>query len=52
MNLRVIFAVMNTTLAVVKRRPEKNSGLYGICIRNLNFLQAFFSILLIITVCM
>ena len=25
-----IFAVMNTTQAVVKIRPEKNTGLYGI----------------------
>ena len=30
MNMRTIFAVMNTTWAVVKIRPEKNSGLYGI----------------------
>ena len=28
--MKVIFAVMNTTQPVVKRRPEKNSGLYGI----------------------
>ena len=27
---RSIFAVMNTTYVAVKRRPEKNSGLYGI----------------------
>ena len=30
MNLKAIFALMNTTQAVVKIRPEKNSGLYGI----------------------
>ena len=29
-NLKAIFALMNTTQAVVKIRPEKNSGLYGI----------------------
>ena len=29
-NMKVIFAVINTTWAVVKIRPEKNSGLYGI----------------------
>ena len=29
-NMKAIFAVMNTTWAVVKIRPEKNSGLYGI----------------------
>ena len=28
--LKAIFGVMNTTWAVVKTRPEKNSGLYGI----------------------
>ena len=28
--MEAIFAVMNTTQAVVKRRPEKISGLYGI----------------------
>ena len=27
---RSIFAVKNTTYVAVKRRPEKNSGLYGI----------------------
>ena len=30
MNLKAIFALMNTTQAVVKIRPEKNLGLYGI----------------------
>ena len=30
MNFKAIFAIMSTTLAVVKTRPEKNSGLYGI----------------------
>ena len=30
MNMKAIFAVMNTTGAVVKIRPVKNSGLYGI----------------------
>ena len=29
-NLKAIFALMNTTQAVVKIKPEKNSGLYGI----------------------
>ena len=29
-NKKVIFAVMNTTWIVVKIRPEKYSGLYGI----------------------
>ena len=29
MNMRTIFAVMNTTWAEVKLKPEKNSGLYG-----------------------
>ena len=29
-NIKEIFAVMNTTWAVVKRRPVRNSGLYGI----------------------
>ena len=29
-SIKAIFAVMNTTSAVVKIRPEKNSGLYGI----------------------
>ena len=29
-NMKAIFAAMNTTWAVVKIRPEKNSGLYGI----------------------
>ena len=29
-NMKAIFVVMNTTWAVVKIRPEKNSGLYGI----------------------
>ena len=28
--MKAIFAVMNNTQIVVKRRPEKNSGLYGI----------------------
>ena len=28
--MKAILAVMNTTWAVVKIRPEKNSGLYGI----------------------
>ena len=28
-NMKAIFAVMNTTYAVVKIRPEKYSGLYG-----------------------
>ena len=30
MNMKAIFAVMNTTGAVVKIRPVKNLGLYGI----------------------
>ena len=30
MNMKATLAVMNTTQIVVKRRPEKNSGLYGI----------------------
>ena len=30
MNITVIFAVMNTSYALVKIRSEKNSGLYGI----------------------
>ena len=34
-NMKAIFAVMNTTRAVVKIRPEKNSGLYGIWIHDL-----------------
>ena len=29
-NMKVIFAIMNTTWAVVNMRPEKNSGLYKI----------------------
>ena len=29
-NMKVTFAVMNTTWTVVKIRPEKNSGLYRI----------------------
>ena len=29
-NMKAIFALMNTTWVVVKIRPEKNSGLYGI----------------------
>ena len=29
-NMKAIFTVMNTIWAVVKIRPEKNSGLYGI----------------------
>ena len=28
MNMKVIFAVMNTTQAVVKIRPKKDLGLY------------------------
>ena len=31
-NMKATFAVMNTTWAVVKIRPEKNSGLYGVTI--------------------
>ena len=30
MNMKAIFAVMNTTQAVVKIRPNKNLGLYVI----------------------
>ena len=30
MNMEVIFTVTNTTKAVVKIRPKKNSGLYRI----------------------
>ena len=30
MNMKAIFAVMNTTQAVVKIRPKKNLGLYVI----------------------
>ena len=29
-NMKAIFTAMNTTWAVVKIRPEKNSDLYGI----------------------
>ena len=29
-NMKVILAVMYTTCPVVKIRPEKNSGLYGV----------------------
>ena len=29
-NMKAIFAVMNTTWAVVEITPEKKSGLYGI----------------------
>ena len=29
-NMKAIFTVMNTIWAVVKKRPEKNSGLYRI----------------------
>lgn len=29
-NMKAIFTKMNTIWAVVKRRPEKNLGLYGI----------------------
>ena len=32
--IKAIFAVMNTTWAALKVRPEKNSGLYGIWTRN------------------
>ena len=28
MNMKAIFEVTNTTLAVVKKKPEKNLGLY------------------------
>ena len=35
LSLRAIFAVMNTTLAVVKMKLEKNSGLYGIQMHDL-----------------
>ena len=34
-NMKAIFAAMNTTWAVVKIRPEKNSGLYRIWTHNL-----------------
>ena len=30
MNMKAIFAEMNTTWTVVKIRPDKNSGQYGI----------------------
>ena len=30
MNMKAIFALMNTAWAVVKIRPEKNLGVYGI----------------------
>ena len=30
LNMKAIFAVMNTIRAAVKTRPGKNSGLYGI----------------------
>ena len=33
--LKAIFAVMNTTQAVVKTKPEENSGLYGIWTQDL-----------------
>ena len=33
--MEVILAVKNTTLVVVKIRPEKNSGPYGILIHDL-----------------
>ena len=49
----VNFAVMNTTWAVVKIRPEKISGLYGIVevmgsnpVQAWIFFQALFSLLL------
>ena len=35
MDMKAIFAVMNTTKAVVKLRSEKNSGLYGIWVYDL-----------------
>ena len=44
-NMKAIFAVMNTTWAVAKIGREKNSGLYGIWTHDrtgLNFFQAFF----------
>ena len=50
--MKVILAVMYTTWAVVKIRPGKNSGLYGIWTHDLcdigapNFFQALFSLLL------
>ena len=34
-NIEAILAVMNTTELVVKIRPEKNSGLYGISTHDL-----------------
>ena len=41
-NMKAIFAVMNTTWAViVKTRPEKNSGMYGVWIL-LSFFCLFF----------
>ena len=35
MNIEAILAVMNTTELVVKIRPEKNSGPYGISTHDL-----------------
>ena len=35
MNMKAIFAVVNTTTAVVKTMPEKYLGLYGIWIHDL-----------------
>ena len=35
-NMKAIFAVMNTTWAVVEIRPEKNSGLYRIWTHDCN----------------
>ena len=34
-NMKAIFIVMNTTWAIVKIRPEKNSGLYRMWTHNL-----------------
>ena len=42
LNMKAVFAVMNTSKAEVKIRPEKNSGLYGIWIHGLCNTSAVF----------
>ena len=42
LNMKAMFAVMNTSKAEVKIRPEKNSGLYGIWIHGLCNTSAVF----------
>ena len=48
MNMKAIFAVMNTTQAVVKTRPEKNSGLYVIWTRPYSFISLQFTYMIFI----